>query len=115
MLLPFTPRLQTVEAPPRPVIDVRILPMVNEELDKLYHVIILNDNVTTFEFVIVSLIIVFGLDEAKAEQIAWDTHHKGEAYVTTLPYDEAKEKVVRVKMAARKQEFPLDFVIEPEE
>lgn len=115
MPLPITPHLTVIEAPTRPKINIQILPMVTEELDKLYRVIILNDDKTTFQFVIESLMGVFGLEQIRAETIAWETHQIGEAYVVTLPYEEAKDKVVRVKMAAREQDYPLDFVIEPEE
>lgn len=88
--------------------------MNEEELEKLYKVIILNDDVTTFEFVILSLTTVFGIEVQRAEAIAWETHTRGEAYVATLPYQEAKEKVTTVKMAAREQGYPLDFLLEPE-
>ncbi|MBA3533096.1 MAG: ATP-dependent Clp protease adaptor ClpS [Ardenticatenales bacterium] len=109
------PRLQEVEAPSKPIIDFEVLPVSEEDLEKLYRVIIINDDVTTFEFVIVSLIVVFGLDQARAEAIAWETHTKGEAYVATMPLQEAKDKVFRVQYAARQQGYPLEFVIEPEE
>ncbi len=107
--------VSSVDAPAKPIIDFELVTLSQEELDKLYRVIILNDDVTTFEFVIVSLIVVFGLDEVRAEAIAWETHTKGEAYVATLPLAEAREKVFRVQYAAREQGFPLEFVIEPED
>ena len=115
MSLPVMPQLNVIEAPTKPKIDFQIRPMVFEEMEKLYRVIILNDDKTTFEFVILSLITVFRIEPVRAEAIAWETHTIGEAYVATLPYEEAKEKVVRVKMAARELGYPLDFVIEPEE
>lgn len=113
-MLPIYPTLQ-IDAPVKPNIDIQILPMSEAELEKLYRVIIINDDKTTFEFVIVSLIIVFNIEESRAEAIAWETHTRGEAYVATLPYEEAKEKVSRVMMAARQQGYPLEFVIEPDE
>lgn len=115
MSLRLLPQLNVIEAPTRPKIDFDMRPMVFEEMEKLYRVIILNDDKTTFEFVIISLITVFKIDAARAEEIAWETHTVGEAYVATLPYEEAKEKVVRVKMTAREEGYPLDFVLEPEE
>lgn len=104
-----------IEAPAKPIIDFELVPVPDEDLEKLYRVIILNDDKTTFEFVIVSLVIVFGIDEGRAEAIAWQTHTEGEAYVATLPLKEAKDKVFRVQYAARQQGFPLEFLIEPEE
>ncbi|MDQ4077110.1 MAG: ATP-dependent Clp protease adaptor ClpS [Chloroflexota bacterium] len=107
--------LDTVDAPAKPIIDFELVTIPEEELEKLYRVIILNDDVTTFEFVILALIVVFEIEESRAEAIAWETHTRGEAYVATLPLEEAKEKVFRVQYAAREQGYPLEFVIEPEE
>lgn len=108
------PRLST-EAPVKPIIDVEWVVIPEEEYEKLYRVIILNDDVTTFDFVISSLIAVFGIEPARAEAIAWETHTTGSAYVATLPLKEAQDKVFRVQYAARQQGFPLEFLIEPEE
>ena len=104
-----------VDAPAKPIIDFEMVTMTDEELEKLYRVTILNDEVTTFEFVIVSLITVFGVEPDRAEDIAWETHTAGEAYVATLPLEEAKDKVFRVQFAARQQGYPLEFLIEPDE
>ncbi len=108
------PRLQT-EAPSKPIIDFQVVPLTQEDLERLYRVTILNDDKTTFEFVIASLVLVFGIEEVRAEAIAWETHTKGSAYVATLPLKEAQDKVFRVQYAARQQGFPLEFLIEPEE
>lgn len=105
----------TTEAPAKPIIDVEWVVIPDEELEKLYRVIILNDDITTFEFVIMSLIVVFQIEPARAEAIAWETHTTGQAYVATLPLKEAQDKVFRVQYAARQRGFPLEFVIEPEE
>jgi ATP-dependent Clp protease adaptor protein ClpS len=113
-MLFFGPTM-TTETPVTPITDVEWVVMSQEELEKLYRVIILNDDVTTFEFVIASLIIVFGIEPARAEAIAWETHTTGSAYVATLPLKEAQEKVFRVQYAARQQGYPLEFLIEPEE
>lgn len=106
------PTCSEVEAPAIPILDM--LPLTEEELERLYRVIILNDEVTTFEFVIVSLILVFEVDPDRAEAIAWETHTRGESYVATLPREEAYAKVHRVQLAAREEGYPLQFVIEPE-
>lgn len=101
--------------PAEPKIDIDLVPIPEEELDKPYRVIILNDDVTTFEFVIVALVTVFELTPTRAEEIAWKTHLEGEALVAILALEEAKEKVYRVQYAARQQGFPLEFVIEPDD
>lgn len=103
------------KAPAEPIIDVELIPVPDEELEKPYRVIILNDDVTTFEFVITALVVVFELEPTRAEAIAWETHTTGEALVAVLPLEEAQEKVFRVQYAARQQGFPLEFVIEPDD
>lgn len=95
-------------------IDIEFVVMDEEELDRPYRVIIHNDNVTTFEFVIAVLINIFELSIYRAEQVTYEAHTKGNAYVATLPLDEAKRRVFKAQYAARQQGFPLTFTIEPE-
>lgn len=95
-------------------IDIEYLVMDETELERPYRVIIHNDNVTTFDFVIAVLVTVFELSFSRAEQIAYEAHTRGQAYVTTLPLEEAKSCVFKAQYAARQQGFPLTFTIEPE-
>jgi ATP-dependent Clp protease adaptor protein ClpS len=95
-------------------IDLEFVVMDEEQLDRPYRVIIHNDDVTTFEFVINILVVVFQQTFARATQIAYETHTVGNSYVCTLPLEEAKSKVFKAQFAARKQGFPLTFSIEPE-
>jgi ATP-dependent Clp protease adaptor protein ClpS len=95
-------------------IDLEFVVVDEEELERLYRVIIHNDDVTTFEFVINTLVTIFQLSFLKAEQIALEAHHRGNAYVCTLPLEEAKSRVFKAQFAARQQGFPLTFTIEPE-
>ncbi len=95
-------------------IDLEFIVMGEEELERPYRVIIHNDDVTTFEFVINILVVVFEQTFFRATRIAFETHYKGNSYVATLPLEEAKSKVFKAQFAARKQGFPLTFSIEPE-
>jgi ATP-dependent Clp protease adaptor protein ClpS len=95
-------------------VDLEFVVMDESELERPYRVIIHNDNVTTFEFVIAVLIKIFGLSTYRSEQIAYQTHTEGNAYVTTLPLEEAKSKVFKAQYLARQQGYPLTFTIEPE-
>lgn len=95
-------------------IDLEFVVMDEEELERPYRVIIHNDDVTTFEFVINILVTVFHLSFAKATHIAFETHYTGASYVCTLPLQEAKNKVFKAQFAARQRGFPLTFSIEPE-
>lgn len=95
-------------------IDLEFVVMDEEEFEQPYRVIIHNDNVTTFEFVIKILVTVFELTFIKATHIAFEAHNKGSGYVGTLSLAEAKTRVFKAQFAARQQGFPLTFTIEPE-
>jgi ATP-dependent Clp protease adaptor protein ClpS len=95
-------------------LDLEFIVMDEEELERPYRVIIHNDNVTTFEFVVNVLVVVFERTFAQAENIAFEAHTQGNAYVSTLPLEEAKNRVFKAQYAARQQGFPLTFTIEPE-
>lgn len=94
-------------------IDVEFVVMDEAELERPYRVIIHNDDVTTFDFVIAVLVTIFGLSFYRASKVAFEAHTKGNAYVTTLPLEEAKSRVFKAQYAARQQGFPLTFTIEP--
>lgn len=95
-------------------LDIEFIVMDEEELARPYRVIIHNDNVTTFDFVIAVLVTIFELSFGRAERVAFEAHTRGQAYVTTLPLAEAKSRVFKAQYAARQQGFPLTFTIEPE-
>ena len=95
-------------------LDLEFIVMDEEELERPYRVIIHNDNVTTFEFVVNVLVVIFERTFAQAENIAFEAHTQGNAYVSTLPLEEAKSRVFKAQYAARQQGFPLTFTIEPE-
>jgi ATP-dependent Clp protease adaptor protein ClpS len=88
--------------------------MDEEELERPYRVIIHNDNVTPFDFVIAVLVTIFELPANRAIEVTYEAHTRGNAYVTTLPLEEAKRKVYKAQYAARENGFPLTFTIEPE-
>lgn len=95
-------------------IDIEFVVMDEEELERPYRVIIHNDLVTTFDFVIAVLVTIFELPANRAIEVTYEAHTKGNAYVTTLPLEEAKSKVYKAQYAARENGFPLTFTIEPE-
>lgn len=80
----------------------------------MYKVIIHNDSVTPYLFVIDILLRIFGLDRPKAELVTWTAHTTGIAYVTSLPKKEAERRVGRAHFAASLEGYPLTFTLEPE-
>lgn len=79
-----------------------------------YKVIILNDDFTTFEFVIMVMTTVFFKTLQQAEEIAETTHIHKRATVGTYTLDIARSKVAKATAMARAENFPLSFDIEPE-
>jgi ATP-dependent Clp protease adaptor protein ClpS len=62
------------------------------DLEKPYNIIVWNDEVNTFEWVIETLIEVCGHTEEQAEQCAMIIHTKGKYAVKTGSYKELKPK-----------------------
>jgi ATP-dependent Clp protease adaptor protein ClpS len=85
-----------------------------EALEPLYRVLIHNDDITPFEFVIIVLKRFFQLDGPTAELVTFAAHTAGIAYVTTLPLGEAKKRVSKARFAASLEGYPLSFSLEPE-
>ena len=81
---------------------------------KKYTVVILTVDFTTFEFVIMVMMTVFGKTEQEAVGIAETTHTQQKAVVGTYSKDIAESKVAKATEMARAENFPLSFEIEPE-
>lgn len=79
-----------------------------------YRVIILNDDFTTFEFVIMVMMTVFCKNEEEAIRIAENTHTNQKATVGIYSLDIARSKVAKATTMARAENFPLSFDIEKE-
>ena len=92
----------------------RIKPLETVKEPPMFKVIYLNDNTTTLEFVVESLIEYFNYTAETAEQITIDIHEAGAATVAVLPYEIAEQKGVEVTLSARSQSYPLQIKLEPE-
>ena len=77
-----------------------------------YNIIFINDEVTTQEFVVETLVVVFNYDRLTAEDLTLKIHEDGSAVVATLPYEMAEQKGVEVTMLARNNGFPLVVKLE---
>jgi len=80
----------------------------------MFRVVYLNDNVTTVEFVIDSLIEYFDYNPETAQQITVDIHEDGSACVAVLPFEIAEQKGIEVTANARANSYPLQIKLEPE-
>ena len=80
-----------------------------------YKVIYMNDDVTTMEFVIESLVVVFNMDREDAFNITEKIHQEGSAVVAVLPYELAEQKGIEVSIMAKRNGYPLVVKLEADE
>jgi ATP-dependent Clp protease adaptor protein ClpS len=92
----------------------RIKPIEQLREPPMFRVIYLNDNQTSMEFVIDSLMEYFDYSVESAERITIDIHEAGSAVVAVLPYEIAEQKGIEVTVLARSQGYPLQVKVESE-
>jgi ATP-dependent Clp protease adaptor protein ClpS len=97
---------------PKELTKTKIAPNLDVKEPSLYNVIYINDEVTTVEFVIDSLINVFDYNWDTASELTQRIHELGSSVVATLPFEIAEQKGVEVTQLARKQGFPLTIKLE---
>ena len=78
----------------------------------LYRVLLLNDDYTPMEFVVLVLQEVFNRNREDATRIMLHVHQKGIGECGVYPYEVAETKVTRVMDLARKNQHPLQCVME---
>lgn len=91
---------------------VKIKPNLKISEPSLYKVLYMNDNVTTIDFVVDSLVQHFNYTDDTAVGITEQIHNSGSAVVAVLPYEIAEQKGIEVTLDARSQGFPLQVKIE---
>ena len=92
----------------------RVKSKTKTQRPKLYRVVLLNDDYTPREFVVLILKGEFRLDSAQAEVVMMTAHQKGACVVSVYPKDVAETKATRAIDAAGKLGYPLQFTVEPE-
>ena len=80
----------------------------------LYKVIMLNDDYTPMEFVVLILERFFNVDHQQAVSIMLTIHQKGLAIVGVYPHEIAETKVAQVMEFSRKNQHPLQCTMEKE-
>jgi len=78
-----------------------------------YRVILLNDDYTTMDFVVMVLVDIFDKNLEDANRIMLDVHERGKGIVGQYPWDIAATKAEQVHELARENEFPLKCIVEP--
>ena len=80
-----------------------------------YKVMLLNDDYTPMEFVVIVLERFFGMTHAQAFEIMLTVHKKGLAVVGVFSHEVAETKVAQVMDFARRHQHPLQCTMEKEE
>jgi ATP-dependent Clp protease adaptor protein ClpS len=78
----------------------------------MYQVVLLNDDYTPMEFVIVVLQKFFGMTREKATQVMFAVHREGRGVCGVYPRDLAATKVEQVSSFSRQHQHPLQCVME---
>jgi ATP-dependent Clp protease adaptor protein ClpS len=95
-----------------PVVKIKVNKAVKEP--PMFRVIYINDNATTMEVVIETLIEFFNYTKETAIKITENIHSEGSAVVAVLPYEIAEQKGIEVTVCARNNNYPLQVKLEPD-
>ena len=77
-----------------------------------YRVVLLNDDVTPMDFVVVILVEIFGHNTKNAVKIMLNVHKNGRGICGVYSKEIAVSKQEAVLMAAKNSNFPLQCIIE---
>lgn len=87
---------------------------IDIKMPRMYKVILLNDDETTFDFVMFVLEEIFLKSEKEARLLTMLAHEKGNTVVGTYPHDIARSRIDTVEVLKKDVGFPLTFKILPE-
>jgi ATP-dependent Clp protease adaptor protein ClpS len=96
-----------VDADPRQATEERTT------LAPMFRVLVHNDDLTPFEFVIVALVEMFRKNPQDAMRITAEADKEDVALVEILPWEQAEFRIGRAHAFARANHFPLKFTCEP--
>ena len=82
------------------------------KLPPMYKVLLLNDDYTPMEFVVLVLQKFFGMTRERATQVMLKVHREGMGVCGVFPRDVASTKVQQVAAYSRKHQHPLQCVME---
>jgi len=98
-----------------PDVDIDVDIGVDTAREEPWTILVHNDDVTPYEFVVDTLGQVFSLSAEIAETVTWEAHSKGVAPVCSRPQSEAKRLISDAHYLARAAGYPLTFSMEPKQ
>ena len=97
------------------VIKPAVKDEVKVERPRLHKVILLNDDFTPREFVVLVLKAEFRMNEGQAAAVMMTAHKRGSCVVAVFAKDVAEAKATDATDRGRSEGYPLLFTTEPEE
>jgi ATP-dependent Clp protease adaptor protein ClpS len=82
------------------------------DVPRMYRVLLLNDDFTPMDFVVLVLKRFFGKDDEAATKIMLDVHQKGSGTAGIFTLEMAEMKVMQVNQFARMNQHPLKSTLE---
>ena len=99
--------------------DIITKPSAKDEIKvdrpRLHKVILVNDDFTPREFVVMVLKAEFRMSEDQALRVMMTAHRRGACVVAVYTKDVAEAKATSATYAGRRKGYPLLFATEPEE
>lgn len=92
--------------------DVHTLTKPRVKEPPFYQVVLLNDDYTTMEFVVMVIKKFFHKSDEEAGKIMMKVHHDGKGVCGVYPFEIAETKTMQVNEFALKNEFPLKCKME---
>jgi ATP-dependent Clp protease adaptor protein ClpS len=99
----------------KPKVTTRTKAKTQLEKPRLYKVILLNDDYTPREFVVMVLKAVFRMGEEVAARVMLTAHQKGACVIAVFTKDIAETKAKEATDLGKSKGYPLFFTTEPEE
>jgi ATP-dependent Clp protease adaptor protein ClpS len=95
-------------------IEIELTDEVILKHPKKYKVFLLNDDYTSFDFVIDILITIFHKTDEDAKEITLEIHRKDKGLCGVYTHEIAETKIIQVKKKAKDSGFPLKAIMEEE-
>ncbi len=96
-------------------VNLATKPHVRTKKPSMYRVLILNDDYTPMEFVVLILERFFNKNREQATRIMLHVHQKGVGVCGVYTYEVAETKVAQVMDLAKRNEHPLQCTMEKED
>ena len=99
---------------PKTLVKPRVSTRTKTQRPPLYKVILLNDDFTPREFVVIVLKVVFRMGEETANSVMLTAHQKGACVIAVYTRDVAETKAKEATEMGKAKGYPLFFTTEKE-